>query len=147
HQEAQPLWRQHPVSALRQEAAGRQRPEASHRRPALRGGVMRVYVAARYGRRFELRTFASALRSNGIEVTAQWLDNGEETAGSARQAALMDVEDVRRADAIVFFGEPHGSRNRGGGRWFELGLAFAIGKRCLAVLDGKGHESIFTALP
>ncbi len=120
---------------------------------------MQVYIAAKYRRRFDLREFAAALRAHGVEVTSRWLDNGEEEAGGPGLAALMDVEDVRRADAIVFIGEARGSQNTGGGRWFELGLAYALGKRCIVILDesaGDGehlgsapprHETIFTCMP
>lgn len=118
---------------------------------------MKVYVAAKYHRRFELRAFAAALRAHGIEVTARWLDNGEEEADGPAAAAQMDVDDVLRADALVFIGEARGSKNTGGGRWFELGLAYAHGKRCVVVLGpdapsdvigsaAPGHETVFTSL-
>lgn len=116
-----------------------------------------LYIAAKYARRFDLRPLAQAVERLGIDVTAQWIMNGEEGM-SIREAAVMDVEDVRRADTLVFIGEPQASENRGGGRWFEFGMAHALGKRCIAVLDmdpskgghdhlPTGHESVFTALP
>lgn len=116
-----------------------------------------IYIAAKYQRRFDLRLLAEKLQTLGYEVTAQWLWDGEEGQG-IQQAAIMDVEDVRRADTLVFIGEPQASENRGGGRWFEFGMAHAIGHRCIAVLNLDptkgghdhlpiGHESVFTALP
>lgn len=120
--------------------------------------MAKVYIAAKYHRRFTLRYVANALRSNGHEVTSKWLDNGEEEAGSAAAAAQMDIDDVSAADTVLFFGEPHGSKNSGGGRWFELGLAFAWGKRCIVVLGpvteadaslgnaAPRHETVFTSL-
>ena len=116
-----------------------------------------IYIAAKYQRRFDLRPMAEQLQDLGHEITAQWLWNGEE-GKPIQEAAIMDVEDVRRADILVFIGEPQASENRGGGRWFEFGMAHALGKRCIAVLDLDptrgghthlpiGHESVFTALP
>lgn len=117
-----------------------------------------IYLAAKYAKRNEgLRDLGEALQGLGFEVTANWLWDGEE-GKTIQQAAVMDVEDVRRADTLVFFGEPQASENRGGGRWFEFGMAHALGKRCIAVLNLDptkgghdhlpiGHESVFTALP
>lgn len=109
--------------------------------------MAKVYIAARYDRRFELRFAANALRANGHEVTAQWLDNAEEFKESMAAAAQMDLDDIDRADTILFIGEAFGSANRGGGRWFELGYAYALGKRLFVVLGEGGHETVFTELP
>ena len=122
--------------------------------------LVKVYIAAKYARRFELRALAAALKAHGVEITARWLDNGEEEAAGPAEAGQMDVDDVARADALVFIGEPHGSKNTGGGRWFELGLAYAYGKRCLVLLAPQpeervaamggteaDHESVFTSMP
>lgn len=117
-----------------------------------------IYLAAKYAKRNEgLRDLGEALQGLGFEVTANWLWDGEE-GKTIQQAAVMDVEDVRRADTLVFFGEPQASENQGGGRWFEFGMAHALGKRCIAVLNLDptkgghdhlpiGHESVFTGLP
>ena len=118
---------------------------------------MKVYIAARYDRRVELRPLAERLKLLGHEVTSRWLWDGEE-GKTIQDAAVMDMEDVREADWLIFIGEPRGSKNRGGGRWFEFGAAWALGKHCVAVLDvsedlgghgttSPGHESVFTALP
>jgi nucleoside 2-deoxyribosyltransferase len=118
---------------------------------------MKIYIAAKYNLRFELKLLAIELEKLGHEITSQWIFGGEEHKG-IREAALMDVEDVMRADCLVFIGQPQASENRGGGRWFEFGLAYALKKRCIAVLDMDptigghdhlplGHESVFTALP
>lgn len=124
----------------------------------------KVYIAAKYHRRYELRALAAALRSHGVTVTSQWLDNGEEEAkerGGPSAAAQMDLDDVDAADAIIFIGEPRGSKNTGGGRFFELGYAHAQGKRLIIVLGPSGpgdadtslgctpgsHETVFTSLP
>lgn len=117
---------------------------------------MKIYIAARYGRKDELKTLFAKLEELGHECTSRWISDGEE-GKTQQQAAEMDVEDVLRADALLFVGEPSGSVNRGGGRWFEFGVAFQAGKLCLALLDDSGsgehsgsrdgHESVFTHLP
>lgn len=118
---------------------------------------MRIYIAAKYQKRFELRALAEEIRLLGHELTCRWLFDGEEGKG-IEAAAAMDVEDVNRSDCLIFVGEPQASENRGGGRWFEFGLAYAGGINCIALLDMDptvgghshlplGHESVFTALP
>lgn len=98
---------------------------------------MKIYIAAKYGKRFELRELADRLRSRGHEVTSRWLDNGEEVAMSAEAAALMDIDDVFAADVLFFLAEPVGSQNTGGGRYVEFGYALAMGKRIIAVQPGE----------
>ena len=121
---------------------------------------MKIYIAAKYARRFDLKAEADKLIEHGHEIVAQWLYNGEEEAAGPAEAGQMDVDDVLRADALVFVGEPHGSKNTGGGRWFELGLAYATGKPCVVLLAPAPeersthiggaepeHESVFTSMP
>jgi hypothetical protein len=55
--------------------------------------------------------------------------------------ALVDVDDVRRADGLIFFSEDH---EGGGGRHVELGLALAWSKNVIVV--GQ-REHIFHRLP
>lgn len=117
---------------------------------------MRIYLAARYARMEEIRGYGEQLEAAGHIVTSQWIKGKEEGGKGAKAAAQMDIDDVLNAEAIIFFGEPRGSANRGGGRWFEFGLAFASGHRLIAVLDMSGdathdhnepgHESVFTHL-
>jgi hypothetical protein len=102
----------------------------------------RVYLAAMWGRRLEMRAVADQLAAQGCEVTSRWLweDKGGETADQA----TMDLADIVRSDVLVFFAQPHGSANRGGGRHFEFGYAWALGRLCLVV---GGCEQIFCHLP
>lgn len=118
---------------------------------------MKIYIAAKYNKRFELRPLAQKIVDLGHELTCQWLFNGEEEK-SIQDAAIMDVQDVLRSECLIFIGEPQFSHNPGGGRWFEFGLAYGVGKRCICFLNMNdtlgghihlplGHESVFTALP
>ena len=122
-------------------------------------GVVKIYIAAKYQKRRELRHLAWRLSDLGHVITSRWLHEGEEDK-APQQSALDDVEDVIHADCLVFIGEPQGSQNRGGGRWFEFGLAYGVGKRCIVVLNVEnfpdvgdrshlpsGHESVFSTLP
>lgn len=121
---------------------------------------MKIYMAGKYGLRLEswFQEARERLEARGHEVTSRWMDGAEEKT-TTRGAAELDIEDVDRAEALVFFGELPGSENRGGGRWFEFGYAYATGKDCYAVLKvpeepeaewkqsrREGHESVFTAL-
>lgn len=108
---------------------------------------MKIYIAARYDRRYELRDVATQLANSNHEITSRWLDNGEESKSQV-DGALMDLEDVDRADIIVFYAQQTGSFNKGGERWFEFGYAYAKGKPVIVVLPEPVdmHESVFTAL-
>lgn len=107
---------------------------------------MKIYIAAKYVMRYELRHVVDQLRAMGHECTSQWIDNGEESKGQ-QAAALMDLADVDRADAVIFMAEHHRSQNIGGGRWFEFGYAYAQGKRIYVVRPGDMNETVFCALP
>lgn len=114
---------------------------------------MKIYLAARYSRRDQLRDVAEELRRIGHTITSRWLetdwlcnDVGRSTAAPPEyreQYALIDMEDVKVADVVVNFTEAPDSGGRGG-RHVEFGLAVAWGKRLIVV----GHrENLFHHLP
>lgn len=118
----------------------------------------KIYIAASYRRKDEMRALADRLEMYGHEVVARWI-NGAEEGKDIEAAAAMDFEDVCMCDTLIFIGEPQGSEIRGGGRWWEFGAAYALDKRCIAWLNTEavpdlgdrthlppGHESVFTAL-
>lgn len=106
---------------------------------------MKIYLAARYSRMKDMAEVANVLSYRGHEITAQWVTGKEEATGMTRaQAAVMDAADVDRADALVFFAEPYGSANVGGGRHWEFGYAYAKGKKCFVVGE---LEQVFCELP
>jgi hypothetical protein len=95
---------------------------------------MRIYIAARYDRRFEMLGVAAEMNRAGHDVTSRWIEGGR-GGDPAITAAVEDVEDLTRADCLVTFSEeperhvPWAAR---GGRHVEFGLALAMGKRvCL----------------
>jgi hypothetical protein len=87
--------------------------------------------------------YANRLRELGCEITAQWVDGSEE-GQPLTENAIMDFEDVMRADLVVSFTEPYGSKNKGGGRHTELGMAYALGIDNWIIGE---REQIFHHLP
>lgn len=114
---------------------------------------MKIYLAARYGRREELNRYADQLRKKGYEVCARWLGGTHEMAeGVVAEAhcpeqtrvrfCAEDMEDVQACDMLVAFTEYSNAISGAsrGGRHVELGLALAWGKP-VAVVGPK--ENIF----
>ena len=102
-----------------------------------------IYLAARFDRRAEMEKYADILKLDGHEITAQWVYGGEE-GKSLEDIALMDWNDVMRADTLIQFTDPYGTAATGGGRHTEFGLAYGAGKRTLIVGE---REQIFHNLP
>jgi nucleoside 2-deoxyribosyltransferase len=104
---------------------------------------MRIYLAARYGRREEMESYAKLLAEDGHEITATWVYGGEEGLSEA-DIAQLDYKDVERSNLVVGFTDPFGSSNTGGARHFELGLGFALGAATYIVGE---REIVFHHLP
>lgn len=114
--------------------------------------MSRIYLAARYSRRAELRTYAHQLEVAGVgEVVSRWLIEDHEWDGAADELALAqrlaadDLYDLRSADLVIVFTEQAnaGGRNRGG-RHVEFGLALERWARgeCRLVVVGPA-ENVF----
>ena len=96
--------------------------------------MSKIYVAARYGRMKEMQSVHAALVAAGHEPTSQWVTGKEETEGKTEeQAAIMDVEDVDRADLVLLFSDEKSYSSTGGGRFFEMGYAHGKGKPVVTV--------------
>lgn len=105
---------------------------------------MKVYLAARYGRREELLGCKSDLEQLGFTVTSRWLDGDHQIVDDklcdpehadtmGRQFAQVDIADLRDADICIFFSEiPRTSTSRGG-RHVEFGFALALGHACRVI--------------
>lgn len=109
----------------------------------------RIYLAARFARREELRAIAEELRAAGASVTSRWLNQsplGDSELGSARAATLaeMDFGDLRSADVCIAFTESGDGSNGRGGRHAELGIALALNLRVIVV---GPREHVFHCLP
>ena len=98
---------------------------------------MRIYVSGAFDHREELAVLAAGLEARGHQVTSSWLyepplvfDDTEFSVWERRARANDDMEDIRRADAIVFVTLwPSTS----GGRHWEAGAAYAWDKRMFRV--------------
>lgn len=91
---------------------------------------MKLYIAALYSRRKEMERIADLLKSKGFEITSRWVYGAEENEGRTRaQNAIMDLEDVDRADMVLSFTHPRGTLTSGGGRHVEFGYAYAKSKK------------------
>jgi nucleoside 2-deoxyribosyltransferase len=114
--------------------------------------MLKVYLAAPYQKKEDIRNYAKELRSLGIEVTSRWIDEPDKPnvqlkdvdAAMLRLYAGHDVADVQAADVFVLFTDPTKTIIRQG-RTVESGLAIAFGMPIVAV--GLEFENIFHYLP
>jgi hypothetical protein len=105
--------------------------------------MAKIYLAARYDRLFEMQQIAGVLSMDGHSITAQWV-YGNEEGKTLEDIAIMDRNDVSRADTVIQFTDPRGTLATGGGRHTEFGLGYAWGKRMILVGE---REQIFHNLP
>ncbi len=121
---------------------------------------MRIYLAARFGRREELRGYREQLETAGHVVTSRWLVEEHDLPIDAHPSAGAkfasdDVNDILNSDCVISFTEepgrpPSGSRARGG-RHVEFGLAIALSAvnqdGPMRVLVVGWRENVFHYLP
>jgi len=110
---------------------------------------VKIYLAARYDRRHEMREVAVHLQRLGHEIGSRWIwsdiadDSGGETEASLflEKIALEDMKDLLQSEAIISFTEaPSAIGAVRGGRHVEFGMAAAWGKRLIVV---GPRENIF----
>jgi hypothetical protein len=104
---------------------------------------LKIYTAGRYARIKEIREYADQLEAAGHIVTARWT-NGDEEGKSLEDIAVMDWEDVIKAEMVLVFTDPYGSLQKGGGRHTELGMGYALKKHVWIVGE---KEQVFHSLP
>jgi nucleoside 2-deoxyribosyltransferase len=108
----------------------------------------KVYLAAKYDLRDEMREHRERLKEVGIEVTSRWLDEQGSLDGNMDDkdeefysaTARVDLEDVLAATFIIFFAEDPRVGVPRGGRHVEFGYALALNKP-IAVIGPR--ENIF----
>ena len=113
---------------------------------------MRVYLAARYSRKKEIKALIPILLEHNILTTSRWLEEtnsetahlDEFTPTFGRNTAGIALDDSANSDAFVFFSEDPKIGTPRGGRHVEFGYALARGKRLIAI---GGQENIFHFLP
>ena len=99
---------------------------------------VRVYLAAKFDRRDEMRAVADTLHTCGHDVVSRWLnaekDDSESDDAAQTLWAIVNIADVLRCDVLVFFSERAGSPGAArGGRQVDLGAALAAGKKVIVV--------------
>lgn len=117
---------------------------------------MKIYLAARFSRKEELKGYAEQLRQRGHTVISSWLDTdwtdrpGESSVAPPeyrKEWASRDLNDIDSVDMVISFTEQPGIANAGrGGRHVEFGYALAKGKRLLIVGPAENlfheHEKV-----
>ena len=115
----------------------------------------KIYLAARYSRNAEMRGVRDVLEALGHKVTSRWIDQHggnllesivAEKLNADPEAcahyALVDVDDLAKADTVISFTSAGGGGK--GGRHVEFGLAVGLGKRLVIV---GPREHVFHTLP
>ena len=108
---------------------------------------MRVYLAARYSKKKELREYAKQLRKAGITCTSSWLREKADDGTLSRfddayltQCAERDFRDIYDSHTLVLFTVPETEPTRRGGRHVEFGMAYGLK---LDVIICGPRENIF----
>jgi hypothetical protein len=113
---------------------------------------MNIYLAAGFGRRLEIKALAARLRQSlDCCIVSRWLDCDSDDDGTKAPEAVTQadiwadicLEDVRKAQVLVCVAEPGRAFSRGG-RHFETGFAYAIGKSIIVLGE---REHVFHMLP
>ena len=113
---------------------------------------MKIYLAARYGRRAELQALFPEIKRLGHTVVSSWVSAHQSKidkrelqtcAPRAQMCAQRDFRDLAEADLVLSFtGASEGSVR--GGRHVEFGMGIGWGKHHLIV---GPRETIFHTLP
>ena len=115
---------------------------------------MRVYLAAAWSRKDEIKKIADELIELGVDVQAQWLSEPAifpadvSKAFFLQQRAEIDVNDILQCDLLVRFsddltGQTVPASLATGSRMFEMGLAWQAGKEIIVV---GGYQCVFDYL-
>jgi nucleoside 2-deoxyribosyltransferase len=113
---------------------------------------MKVYLAARFSAKDEVAKRAEELKELGIECTSSWLQEKSSPNTTMDQhddsfllsTAMIDVADIKRSNAVVMFSVDPKEGTPRGGRHFESGYAYGLGKPL--IICGP-VENIFHLLP
>lgn len=107
--------------------------------------IGKYYLAAKFSRREFMEEVAADIleKEPSSRCVARWVFGGEEGL-SREDIAVLDLEDVDKADTVILFTHERGSQHSGGGRFIEFGYALAKGKRMIVIGD---YENIFMHTP
>lgn len=102
--------------------------------------MARIYIAAPFELHAAAQELGMWLEEHGHEITSGWHTRPADEGSLDEQPGLAesDLADISAAEVIVLINLP-GWRYKGtGGRHFETGYAFALGKRII-VLGIRSH--------
>jgi len=106
---------------------------------------LKVYVAAKFENKEEVRAVYALLLQAGHTITVDWtVEPGEGDLGSEdyhklqEEWAIKDAQGVIDCDVLVML--PH---DRSKGAYAELGMAIALGKKSILVLPEKPFNCVF----
>jgi nucleoside 2-deoxyribosyltransferase len=111
---------------------------------------MRLYLAAQFSRRDELRNYGDELQKIGIDITSGWVyepSSGEamgDNAAHTRQIADRDIRDIDRCNWLLLFTNGPETRIVRGAHHFEAGYAYGRGIRVITV---GPRDNVFHYLP
>lgn len=107
--------------------------------------IGKFYLAAKFSAREYMELVADKIHYADpySQCVARWVYGGEE--GLTRESiALLDLDDVAKADTVILFTHERGSLQPGGGRFVEFGYGLALGKRMIVI---GPHENVFMHYP
>ncbi len=111
---------------------------------------MKIYLAARYSRHPEMRAIRDEIHRLGHIVTSRWIDHHggdllesivseqlNAAPAECTQYAKTDLADLIAADMVISFTSADGGGK--GGRHWELGFAYGLGRKRLIVVGPREH--------
>lgn len=93
---------------------------------------MKLYLAAKYSTIADVRAYAEELKSDGHEIVSTWVFDAEDGMDLSA-VAVVDMDDVKRAEGIMCFTHDYASSHQGGGHHSEFGMGLIIDKLCMIV--------------
>jgi nucleoside 2-deoxyribosyltransferase len=107
---------------------------------------MKIYLAHNFKARWWLRDYIKLLELKGHQVTSTWItDDAHIDSKNKEESALVDLEDIDRADCLILFTDQYGERP-GKGKFLEMGYALGKGKQ--VYIHGQDvQSSVFYHLP
>lgn len=108
---------------------------------------MKIYLAGSYKCRADVDLLAQELvdKVSNVEIVSRWHSQGEEEEEIKRRGKQhfinLDVEDIERADLLIFLNCPPYAISGSTGRWVEYGIA--IGRRMPIIAYGGLDYSLF----
>ena len=105
---------------------------------------MKFYIAHNYAAKNMLLTdIVPLLEAKGHTITADWLRNphNDRSQVAQRNYALIDLADIKRADALIYFCDELGW-TPGRGKHIEFGAAYQMSKP-IYVIGGDCEASVF----